>query len=176
MVSLSGQCKLSKKEMKKTKTILTALFVCGAITFMIITSFASPLTGTFFNIDTQHTSSSNTYGYSEGNFTGSYDSSDPTLCKAVIYASCRGGVKSTFYTSLQSRLWDGINVSVTINKNSVTENSRFLEATINVQSDELYQATGRVIEECYCIATPSDQWEAIYVYRWSTPQYGWNEI
>jgi len=164
--------------MKNKKTLRRIGIVCLTLALLCAVCSAAAVTGRFYNIEPQYTAVSNTYGYSEGNFTGNYYSEGNSDNNAIVYGSCRGGAKSNYSTFLRIKLKDGYNyVNHDITLTSESENSNMLEYSITESSNNFYgtTATGSVQEHCHKIGTTQDKWDVIYVYHWIGPQAGWSE-
>ena len=163
----------------KKKTIITvicmAMVIC-MISSVVITTSATPVTGKFYNLDTQYTAITRVYCYSEANFTGNYYGENSSSNNILISGGCRGGDIDEFNTTLYRRLTDAVNVRIIKNKTSSTQNNRILEDTIERPSNDIIPtANGYVEQTCRSKTSSSDKWEANYLYRWVGAQAGWVE-
>ena len=163
----------------KKKTIITvvcmAMVIC-MISSVVMTTSAAPVTGKFYNLDTQYTAITRVYCYSEANFTGNYYSNGSSSNNAIIFGGCRGGDINDFTTNLFMKFTDAVDLYEIRKMNSGTRGNRILEDEIIVDSNDIIpSANGYVEQACRSKTDRADKWEANYLYRWVGAQAGWVE-
>ncbi len=179
--------------MKTKRTLRSIGIICLTLALLCVVCSATGVQNRFYNLDSQSTAVTSTYGYSEGNFSGNYYGDGHTNNNAIVYGSCRGGPRNSFYTYmfLEMRYVGAPNFIKHWGANSVIDGDNELENSISKNLNDWndpdffgqyidpsstdVRLIGTVSEYTYGISNTNDRWDAYYYCYWVGQQAGWSE-
>lgn len=164
---------------KGSKVIVIITSVVVLLLSFSMSAYAERVENSVTNIHLRYTALSNTRGYTEGNFTGTYYDNDSATNLAIVFGGCNGGPISTFTTQLNIRVYDSPSnggESASTHLLSTEEGTRLLEAQVELTSTYLSTlTTGYVTAITSNKSDSDDSFGITYFCYWISLTEGWRE-